>query len=179
MRSINDRGAAIRVLVLALALTPCVCMGQNASIQTDANAKQDNKQIERLAMRAVRGEFTKKGVTDWTTLGFDPDLDAELKPLHAKREVAHAQDLLTELGGRRFSSDSAGLNSFHCRLNGLTTLVYLSAPSVMGDSATVHVLYDFLSQSTACHFFIETTTLTFARRGGEWIYTGAQRRVVT
>ena len=179
MISINDRGATIRILVLALAFTPCVCMGQNASIQVGVNTTQDDSQIERLAMRVVRAEFTKRGVMDLTTVGLDPNVDASLKPLHAKRDGAQVQDLLAEVGGRRFSRDSVGPNSFHCRLNGLTRLVYLSPPTIMRDSATVRVLYNLKDPLRPCRFFDEAKTLSFARRGSTWVYTGIQGGVTS
>ena len=174
MLSVNDRGAAVLGLVLALAFTPRVAVSQNASIQVGANSTQDDRQIERLAMRVVRGEFTKRGATDLTTVGLDPDMDASLKPLHAKRDEAQVQGLLAEVGGRRFSRDSVRPNSPQCRLNSLTRLVYLSTPAITGDSATVRVLYNLKDQQRPCRFFDESKTLSFALRGKAWVFTGIQ-----
>ena len=169
----------MRIIVLALAFTPCVCIGQNASIAAGANSAQDASQIERLSLRVARAEFAASGVTDSSTTGLDPDLDASHKPVRPTRDDAHVRDLLMDLGARRFSTDSARPNSFHCRLNGLTRLVYLSAPSILGDSATVRILYLFEAPQSACHFFVEWKTFAFERRQGTWAYAGTRGAVVS
>ncbi len=179
MLSVNDCRALKRPFVLALAFTPCVCIGQTASIQAGVTTPQDGQQLERLAMRVVRGDFTKRGVTDFTTVGLDPNMDASLKPLHTRRSVAHVKDLVADLGGRSFSRDSVGPNSFYCRLTGLTKLVYLSTPTILRDSATIRILYNIKDQYSACRFFDESKTLSFARRGAAWVYTGIQGGVTS
>jgi hypothetical protein len=178
MRSSNNPGTAILVLALALAFTPGICAAQNGSIQVGASGAQDVRQIERLALRVVRSEFTKRGVTDLTTVGWDPSVDASMNPLRVKRDIASVAAMLEELGGREFSSDSVAPNSFHCHLNGLSRLIYLSTPAITGDSATIRVLYNFKSQQSECHFFAESKTFSFARRGAAWVYTGIQGGVI-
>ena len=167
----SNHGAIIGVALL-LAFAPHVGGGQSASMRSSASATQASRQVERLAIRAIHEEFAKRGVTDWATVGLDPDVDAALKPLSLKRDSAQVRELLTELDGRRFSRDSVAPNSFHCSPDGLTRLVYLSAPSVVDDSATVRVLDNLEDEHTKCRFFIESKTLSFTRRSGVWVYTG-------
>lgn len=160
---------------LLLVFVPHIGSGQRASMQPGATATE---QIELLAMHVIHEELATRGVTDWNTVGFEPDVDPGLKPLSSKRDTAQVRELLTELGGRRFFRDSVAPNSFHCHPNGLTRLVYLSAPSVIDDSATVRVLYELEDEHTKCRFFIESKTLSFRRRSGAWVYTGLQGAVI-
>jgi hypothetical protein len=173
---INRRGAAI-VVMLALASISGAGMGQDPASRVSANATQDDTQIELLAMRVIHSELTRRGVTDWNTVGFDPDWDAGLKPLHPKRGGQQARNMLAMLGGRRFSRDSVAPTSLHCHLNGLTTLVYMGPPHMSGDSATVSVSYNIKDQRTACRFFVESKTLSFERHDGTWMYTGIKELV--
>ncbi|MDQ2889019.1 MAG: hypothetical protein M3R65_00515 [Gemmatimonadota bacterium] len=115
-------GLVTRRMVFALACAPSVCMAKRVLGDSGADVTYATRQIERLAAREVRVEFVRRGVTDWGTVGFDPDVDAGLKSLHGKREPAHVQDLLTGLGGQLFSSDSI-TNSSNCRSSRLTWLV--------------------------------------------------------
>ena len=173
------RWAPIASVVSGLVFAAGSGLAQGAAPQHSQSASQrDVEQIERVAMRIVHADLSRRGVVDWNNVGFDPDADAHSHTAHGRRNSVHAQDLLTELGGRRFSTDSMQLNAANCKVGTLTKLVYLNLPVIRGDSATVQVTFAFKAVR-ACRFFSEFKTLAFVRREGAWTYVGVQGKTIS
>jgi hypothetical protein len=148
------------------------------SLHSQSASQRDVKQIERVAIRIVHADLSRRGVDDWNNVGFDPDADAHFHVAHGRRDSVHAQDLLTELGGRRISIDSMQLNAANCKVGTLRELVYLNRPVIRGDSATVEVTFAFKGMQ-ACRFFSEFKTFAFFRREGDWMYVGVQGKTLS
>jgi len=166
--------AVAAIFASALAAVPHVSLAQTNRPNPQGHRQSDIDQIERVAMRAVHASLAARGVTGWDSVGFDPDLDAHLRPLVNKRSSAHAQDLANDLGATRISREAIRATPGDCRSGSTTKLVYLGRPTIQGDSAMVPVLFELASFKVSCRFFMESKTLTFARRGGSWVYVGVR-----
>lgn len=172
--------APIVSIVTGLVLVAGSSLAQDtAPLHSQSSSQRDMKQLERVAMRVVRADLSHRGVTDWNNVGFDPDVDAHLKSTPTRRDSLYAQELVTELGGKRISTGSVRPNSSNCEVGTLTKIVYLNPPVIRGDNAAIQVTYAFKAMRRACRFYSESKTFAFVRRQGDWIYVGVKGKIIS